>query len=188
MHKDTILTLPLLLFYFQLVSLNKLPDKVNFDRVYRPPRPPIFPIYPSICIGSYQKHVTMKGITCNSFPWNKAGDFRTPILCPNMDKNKFQSAHAGKCRATLHPNKEIFKLKRPQLWIRIKRFKVIIFWSYKRAYILRNPPIYPINRTIKIFLNVQGRALRKISGSPSGSQTFQLGVGAQPSKLVARLN
>ena len=35
-------------------------------------------------------------LTCNSFPWNKAGDFRTPRLCPNMDKNKIEVARAGK--------------------------------------------------------------------------------------------
>ena len=31
-------------------------------------------------------------------------------------------------RATLHANKEMFKLKNPQLWIRVKRFKVMSFW------------------------------------------------------------
>ena len=43
-----------------------------------------------------QKQVTLKRVTCNSFPWNKAGDFRTPILCPNMDKNEIEDARAGK--------------------------------------------------------------------------------------------
>ena len=35
---------------------------------------------------------------CNSFSWNKAGDFRTPILYPNMDKNniKIEVAREGK--------------------------------------------------------------------------------------------
>ena len=33
------------------------------------------------------KHVTLKRVTCNSFPWNKAGDFRTPMLWPNVDKS-----------------------------------------------------------------------------------------------------
>ena len=44
-----------------------------------------------------QKHMTLKYITCKSFPWNKAGDFRTPILCPSMDKNKIEKARAGRC-------------------------------------------------------------------------------------------
>ena len=39
--------------------------------------------------------MTLKRVTCNSFPWNKAGDFRT-ILCPNMDKSK--SCTRGKMR------------------------------------------------------------------------------------------
>ena len=35
---------------------------------------------------------------CNSFPWNKPGDFfRTPILSPNMDKREIEAAPAGKC-------------------------------------------------------------------------------------------
>ena len=33
-----------------------------------------------------QKHMILKHVTCNSFPWSKAGDFTTPNLCPNMDK------------------------------------------------------------------------------------------------------
>ena len=44
-----------------------------------------------------QKHKILKHITCNSFPWNKAGHFRTPILCANMDINKMEAARAGKC-------------------------------------------------------------------------------------------
>ena len=36
-----------------------------------------------------------KRVTCSSFPWNKAGDFRTPTLCPNMDK-KHRSCARGK--------------------------------------------------------------------------------------------
>ena len=48
-----------------------------------------------------QKHMALKCVTCNSFPWNitlrKAGDFRTQILCPNMDKNMIEAARAGKC-------------------------------------------------------------------------------------------
>lgn len=27
-----------------------------------------------------QKHMTLMCVTCNSFPWNNGGDFRTPIL------------------------------------------------------------------------------------------------------------
>ena len=44
-----------------------------------------------------QKQVTLERATSNSFPWNKAGDFRTPILSPNMDKNKIDAAREGKC-------------------------------------------------------------------------------------------
>ena len=44
-----------------------------------------------------QKLVTLKRVTCKSFPWNKAADFRTPILCPNMDKNEIVNACVGKC-------------------------------------------------------------------------------------------
>ena len=40
--------------------------------------------------------MTLKRVTCTSFPWNKAVDFRTPILCPNMDKNMIEAARAGK--------------------------------------------------------------------------------------------
>ena len=29
----------------------------------------------------------LKGVTCKSFPWNKAGDFRTQMLCLNMKLN-----------------------------------------------------------------------------------------------------
>ena len=47
--------------------------------------------------GFAQKHMTLKRVTRNSFPWNKAGDLRTPILCPNMDKNKIDAARAGNC-------------------------------------------------------------------------------------------
>ena len=36
--------------------------------------------------------MTLKRETCNSLPWNKARAFRTPILCPNMDKNKIEAA------------------------------------------------------------------------------------------------
>ena len=58
----------------------------------------------------------LKRVTCNSFPWNKAGDFRKPILCQNMDKYKIGAAHANaRAIATLHPNKEILNLKEPQL-------------------------------------------------------------------------
>ena len=35
-----------------------------------------------------QKRMTSKRITCNSFPWNKVEDFRTPILWPNIDKDR----------------------------------------------------------------------------------------------------
>ena len=44
-----------------------------------------------------QKLMTSKRLTRNSFPWSKAGDFRTPILCPNMVKNKIEATRAGKC-------------------------------------------------------------------------------------------
>ena len=43
-----------------------------------------------------QKHMNMERVTCNSFPWNKAGDFRTKTLCPNMDENKTEAAREGK--------------------------------------------------------------------------------------------
>ena len=58
--------------------------------------------------------MTLESVTCNSFPWNKAGDFMTPILLPNMDKNKIDAARDARetARATLHPNKGIFKLKK----------------------------------------------------------------------------
>ena len=55
---------------------------------------------------------TLKRVTCNPFRWNKAGDFRTPILCPSMDKSKIEAAPAGNALATLHPNEEKFKLKK----------------------------------------------------------------------------
>ena len=41
-------------------------------------------------------HDQLKHVTCISFPWNKAGDFRTPILCPSMNKNKIKPACTGK--------------------------------------------------------------------------------------------
>ena len=56
--------------------------------------------------------MALKHATCNSFPWNKAGDFRTPILRPNMDTSKTEATRSGNARATLHPNKEILKLKK----------------------------------------------------------------------------
>ena len=31
---------------------------------------------------SSQKHVTLKRVTCNSFPWNKAGDFLDTSFMP----------------------------------------------------------------------------------------------------------
>ena len=39
---------------------------------------------------------------------NKAGDFRTPILCLSVDNNKIEAAHAEIAQAPLAPNKEIF--------------------------------------------------------------------------------
>ena len=44
-----------------------------------------------------QTNMTLKRVTCNSFPWNKAWDFRTPIICPNANKSKIEAAHSGKC-------------------------------------------------------------------------------------------
>ena len=44
----------------------------------------------------------LKHVTCKSFPWNKAGDFRPPILCPNMDKYKMEAARAGKCTSYMY--------------------------------------------------------------------------------------
>jgi len=42
---------------------------------------------------SNQKHAhDFKCATSNSSPWNKTGDFGTPILCPDMDKNKIKAA------------------------------------------------------------------------------------------------
>ena len=55
-------------------------------------------------LGLNQKDITLKRVTCKSFPWNKAGDFRTPSLCPNVDKNKIDAARAGKC-ASYVPSK-----------------------------------------------------------------------------------
>ena len=56
-----------------------------------------------------QKHMTLKRVTFNSFPWNKAGDFKSPILCPNMDNC------AGKwTRYVTSKYKEMFKLKKPR--------------------------------------------------------------------------
>ena len=48
-------------------------------------------------------------MTFNSFPWNQAGDFRTPILCPKI-RSKLHARE--NVRGTLLPNKEIFKLKK----------------------------------------------------------------------------
>ena len=45
----------------------------------------------------YQKQMALKCVNCNSFPWNKAEDFKTPILCPNVNKNKIVAARVGKC-------------------------------------------------------------------------------------------
>ena len=36
-------------------------------------------------------------LKCVSFPFNKTGEIRTPILCPNMNKIKVENGHAGKC-------------------------------------------------------------------------------------------
>ena len=67
--------------------------------------------------------MTLKSVTCNSFPWNKAGDFRTAILCPNMDKNEIEAAR---------------EKKKNQLWTRVKRFKVMsflhLFWYLVSVY------------------------------------------------------
>ena len=52
--------------------------------------------------------LTLEHVTCNSFPWNKDGYFRTPILCPNMDKKEWKLHLQENVRATLHPNKDIF--------------------------------------------------------------------------------
>lgn len=45
--------------------------------------------------------MTLKRVPCNSLPWNKAGDLRRPILCPNTDKNNIKAARAGKCTCNL---------------------------------------------------------------------------------------
>ena len=58
------------------------------------------------------------------------GSFRTPILCPNVDKKESKLHERKNARATLHPNKQVFLLKKPQLWTRDKRFKVMIFWYF----------------------------------------------------------
>ena len=57
--------------------------------------------------------MTLNCVTCKSFAWNKAGDFRTSILC--MDKNKINAAHGGVYTRYIPPNKEILKLTKPQL-------------------------------------------------------------------------
>ena len=63
-----------------------------------------------------QKKMTLKHVTYNSFPWNKAGDFRIfAILCPKWQmRTKIRSKlHArDNAQATLHPNKDIFKQKK----------------------------------------------------------------------------
>ena len=41
-----------------------------------------------------QKHLTLMPVTCNSFPWTNTENFI--FLCPHMDKNKIEAAHAGK--------------------------------------------------------------------------------------------
>ena len=56
--------------------------------------------------------MTLKRVTCNSFPWKKAGNFSTPNLCPNMDKDKIEAAARENAPATFHPNKETLKLKK----------------------------------------------------------------------------
>ena len=75
-----------------------------------------------------QKHVTLKRVTCNSFPWNKAGDFRTPILCQIWTKVRSKLHVRENARASLHPNKEILKTqKNPSSEPDLKRFKVMRF-------------------------------------------------------------
>ena len=51
-----------------------------------------------------QNHMTLKHVTCYSFPWNKTRDFRTPILCPNVHKNKIEAANTGKCMSYITSN------------------------------------------------------------------------------------
>ena len=53
--------------------------------------------------GPQQKQMTLKH---NSFPWNKDGDFRKQILCPNMDKIRSKLHTWENAQAMLHPNKE----------------------------------------------------------------------------------
>ena len=79
-------------------------------------------IYTSIDMN--QKHLTLMPVTCNSFPWTNTENFF--FLCPHMDKNKIEAAHAGKWAiyvTNVHPNKDIFQLKKPKLWTRVKCFK-----------------------------------------------------------------
>ena len=64
-----------------------------------------FQLQSFVHIQSQQKDMTLKHVTCSSFPWNKAKDFRTPMFCPNMDKNKIDATRTELARATSHPNK-----------------------------------------------------------------------------------
>ena len=54
--------------------------------------------------------MTLKRVTCNSFPWNKAEDFRTPSYAQIWTKIRWMLQARENARAKLHPNKEILKL------------------------------------------------------------------------------
>ena len=73
-----------------------------------------------------EKCMTLKRVTFNSFSWNKAGEFTTPIYAQIWTKIRSKLHARENARATLHPNKETFELKKnPALnRARVKRFKV----------------------------------------------------------------
>ena len=62
------------------------------------------------------RHKILRRVTCNSFTWNgKDGDFNQ-FYALKWTKIRSKLYTRENVRAMLHPNKEIFKLKTPQLW------------------------------------------------------------------------
>ena len=94
-----------------------------------------------------QKHVTLKRVTCNSFPWNKAEDFTTQIVCPNMEKIRSELNARENARATLHPNKEIFETK--QKTTALNQTQMIQGYKLLLALLL----VYRVNTAV--YLNVR---------------------------------
>ena len=57
-----------------------------------------FAISSSPNVKLHQNHMTFKGVTSNSFPWNKARDFRNTNFMPKYaDKKEIEAARTGKC-------------------------------------------------------------------------------------------